>query len=58
MARHSCAESVQYVRTLIPQWGDGGCLRGALPFQHVCLSVDEGDFSPAGVEVYAGERGF
>ncbi|XP_036963158.1 transcription factor 12-like isoform X2 [Acanthopagrus latus] len=52
-ARRPCMESVQYVPTLIPQWGDGGRLHRALPSPACFPSSRPGDFGPAGVEVEA-----
>lgn len=37
-----CMESVQYVRTIIPLWADGGRLHRSLPFQLVSFSADQG----------------
>lgn len=53
-----CMESVQYVRTLIPLWADGGTPASLTPIPACFLFSRPGDFGPAGVEVYAGERGF
>lgn len=58
MTRRPCMESVQYVRTLIPPRGDGGRLHRAIPIP-ACFPLSRpGDFGPAGVEVYAGKKGF
>lgn len=48
----------RHVRTLISHWANGGTPASCPPIPACFLFGKPGDFSPAGVEVYARERDF